>query len=262
MDAGAPHHKTQRRAGPRWVAGLASLGVHAALAGSLATRAAIPMHSDPIVTTLLELPPEPLTLPEPPPKEEPTPPPPKPAPVPPQPLAAPKRAKPLKSRAQPDALPESPDVAPVAPMRLATVRLSSLGAGVGMAYGNGDGNTSGPVSSGETAAAPAPVPAAPAFIPLQDLSRKPKPPHLDALLSQHYPALLRRRGQEGEALVRVRLSAAGIARQVQLVSESHAGFGAACQKVLKGSRWTAPLDASGKPVATELSYRCRFRVER
>src|SRR5690606_33494840 len=107
-----------------------------------------------------------------------------------------------------------------------------------------------------------PVPASPAFIPLQDLSRKPKPPHLDALLSQHYPSPLRRRGEEGEALVRVRLSASRIGTQVQLVTESHVGFGAACQKGLKGSRWTAPLDASGKPVATELSYRCRFRVER
>ena len=58
-----------------------------------------------------------------------------------------------------------------------------------------------------------------------------------------------------------RTDADGTVRRVTLVEESGAGFGAACGRALTGSRWGAPKDKSGRSVATEIRYTCRFVVE-
>ena len=45
-----------------------------------------------------------------------------------------------------------------------------------------------------------------------------------------------------------------------VVSQSAAGFGDACRATLRESKWSAPLDNDGQPVATFISYTCRFEV--
>lgn len=100
----------------------------------------------------------------------------------------------------------------------------------------------------------------PAVVAVADLSRPPVPPALDQALERNYPVEARRLGQSGKAVVRARISAQGSARELVVVSESGAGFGEACKQTLAGSRWTAPLDREGNPVATVIQYTCRFVV--
>jgi protein TonB len=105
-----------------------------------------------------------------------------------------------------------------------------------------------------------PPPTSPTIARISDLSRPPVPPKLDASLRSHYPPELRRRGIEGEALVRVHISPAGHVSRVEPVSQTAPEFSSACRQTLLGTEWSAPLDQSGAPVQTELLYRCRFRV--
>jgi protein TonB len=97
--------------------------------------------------------------------------------------------------------------------------------------------------------------------PLAQLSRKPVPPPLAAALERHYPVAARRLGRSGEALVRARIEANGVLSEAQLKSETAPGFGAACRQALLASRWTGPLDRDGRPVATYITYRCKFVSE-
>jgi protein TonB len=95
---------------------------------------------------------------------------------------------------------------------------------------------------------------------IADLSRRPVPPRLDASLKNHYPAELRRRGVEGEALVRVHVSERGRVTRVEPISQSEPAFSSACRQTLLDTEWGPPLDQGGTPVRTHLLYRCRFRV--
>lgn len=97
--------------------------------------------------------------------------------------------------------------------------------------------------------------------PLAQLSRKPSPPPLADALARHYPVAARRLGRSGEALVRARIESNGLLSEAQLKSETAQGFGAACRQALLGSRWTGPLDRDGRPVATYITYRCKFVSE-
>jgi hypothetical protein len=107
---------------------------------------------------------------------------------------------------------------------------------------------------------PARGPADNGVVALADLSRSPQAPDLNARLAENYPAAARTAGRAGVAVVRARIGADGRAQVLRVVSESGSGFGAACRATLDGSRWQAPLDRGGRPVATELSYTCRFQV--
>jgi TonB family protein len=110
-----------------------------------------------------------------------------------------------------------------------------------------------------TAAATAAAP--PGTLPLAQLSRKPVPPPLAGALERNYPAAARKQGQGGDAKVRARVEPTGEVRQVTITSESSQGFGEACRRTLLASKWTAPLSDAGRPVATWVSYRCKFRVD-
>jgi TonB family protein len=110
-------------------------------------------------------------------------------------------------------------------------------------------------------ARPKPKPA-PAVVAVADLSRRPRPPSLNAVLQQHYPPDARRRGQGGKAVVSARIDADGRIRAATVVSQSGPGFGQACVNTLTGSVWSPPLDRAGRPVATRISYTCQFRVNR
>ena len=106
-----------------------------------------------------------------------------------------------------------------------------------------------------------PATAAPKLVPLADLSRKPRAPHLNGALRANYPSAARAQGLAGSARVRVRIGPDGVARGARVISESAAGFGDACRRTVEGSRWGAPLDARGRAVSTTIVYRCRFRVQ-
>jgi len=98
------------------------------------------------------------------------------------------------------------------------------------------------------------------IVPLASLSRPPRAPALDEALEDNYPPSARAQGRTGTALVRVKVLPDGRIGAMRVLSETEPGFGVACRRTLAGSRWQPPLDASGRPVATELSYTCRFEV--
>jgi TonB family protein len=94
-----------------------------------------------------------------------------------------------------------------------------------------------------------------------DLSEHPRPPALSALLRANYPAEARERGLRGSASLRARIDADGVVRSVRFLTESSAGFGAACRRTVLGSHWSAPRDKNGGAVATEIVYTCHFEVD-
>jgi protein TonB len=147
-----------------------------------------------------------------------------------------------------------------------TTLTNGSGAGWASATGNGEamrgpvGRPGAKVTSRQVeSAAPVKAPG-PAVVAVADLSRPPVPPSLDEALERNYPTEARRMGQAGKAVVRARISAQGSAQDLLVVSESTPGFGDACKQTLAGSRWTAPLDRDGNPVATVIQYTCRFVV--
>jgi TonB family protein len=157
-----------------------------------------------------------------------------------------------------------------APVDLTGVTLTGSGASWSSVVGNG-ARMEGAIETPRQAAAPTAPVAEPRIVrrravesvllPAADLSRRPVPPRLDTVLKSHYPADARQRGLSGEAVVRARIDADGRVRMASISSESYAGFGEACRKTVVGSTWLPPQDRVGRPVATEVSYTCRFRVE-
>ena len=172
----------------------------------------------------------------------------------------------------PPTAPQEPSP-PAAPMDLTGMTLTNQN-GTGWASATGDGTSSTrPIRSGPrraTRRSPAPPradakPAArskPRVVALGDLSAPPRAPNLNGSLRAHYPAAARREGVGGHAVVRARIAPSGRVASARIVSESYSGFGAACRATLLGSHWSAPLDRHGRPVSTDLSYTCRFRVDR
>lgn len=99
-----------------------------------------------------------------------------------------------------------------------------------------------------------------AIVGLTSLSRPPRAPTLDDALRANYPAQARAQGVSGRAVVRARILADGRVGDMRILIASAPEFGRACQRTLTGSRWSAPLDKSGQPVTTEVSYQCEFEV--
>jgi periplasmic protein TonB len=247
---------------------VSSLLVHAGLALAVRFRPMLSREQPELrrlEVRVVELPPEPKPLPE----TAPTPPEParveqvapKPKPTPPKP-AEPPPPRSAEVEAPPVNEPEPPPDVP-APLALLDSSIPAVANGLATSTAS---DVRGGISGGARAPArtlpPASALAAPAFAPLADLSRKPRPPSLDALLRQHYPERLRRLGVDGQAMVRAYVTARGHVARVDVVSESAAGFADACKRTLLGSEWTEPLDRNGNRVATQLTYRCRFQIER
>ncbi len=211
---------------------------------------------------MIELPPEP---------DQPAPPAPEPARAPPPPKPEPPQPKPAEpppppsteAEAPPKAEPDSPPDVP-APLALLDTSIQAAASGVAAstALDAPGGISRGAARAPVPALFPVPAPAAPAFTPLADLSRKPRPPSLDALLRKNYPESLRRLGIDGQAMVRAHVTPRGRVARVEVLSESAPGFADACRRTLLGSEWTEPLDRNGERVATQLTYRCRFQIER
>lgn len=154
--------------------------------------------------------------------------------------------------------PETPQTS--TPLVLAGLAMSNAGVGVPSGYG---ATPTAPANRSAQPTAPQvidPSQTTPTLTPVSDLSKKPVPPQLDSALAQFYPATLRNRGVEGEALIRVVLAKDGRVARTTAVSESHSGFAPACEKALRTSRWEPPIDKLGNPTMTAIKYRCRFRV--
>jgi TonB family protein len=84
---------------------------------------------------------------------------------------------------------------------------------------------------------------------------------LDALLEQNFPSRARAQGVAGTAVVKIRILADGRVGPMTIVRETgDYGFGKACMKALGQTRWQAPLDKRGQPVATEIRFTCDFEV--
>jgi TonB family protein len=101
----------------------------------------------------------------------------------------------------------------------------------------------------------------PPVVGLGDLSAPPTAPDLTDALAAAYPAEARSKGLTGKAVVRARVMPDGVVRELALASESAPGFGDACLKTLRGSRWSPPLDRQAHPVSTFINYTCRFNVQ-
>jgi TonB family protein len=75
-----------------------------------------------------------------------------------------------------------------------------------------------------------------------------------------YPPELRAMGLEGEVEARVVVLADGSVGGAQLVSSSDEAFTAAVRKSLKDARFH-PAERAGRPVASWVTLRLRFRLE-
>lgn len=106
-----------------------------------------------------------------------------------------------------------------------------------------------------------PAPKSPPALPLSQLSRRPVPPPLGGALKRNYPKTARDLGLSGEAKVRARIEPSGAVVLAKVQLESASGFGDACRKTIVGSTWSAPRDKEGHPVATWVTYSCKFRIE-
>ena len=245
--------------GSRWliVLGVASLGVHAALFTALGRAREGATHVRPRA-------PAQVTMQIAPPR---TPAPPKPVPL--TEAHHPRAAAPnLKLAARPEparvAAPRAPE--PETPADFSGVTLTNDGDGAAWASAVGNGAAMrGPVGApgakvtARAVATPAPA-GAPTIVRLASLSRPPTPPDLAGMLERHYPEAARRNGLAGQALLKARILPDGRARDLLVVSESAPGFGDACRATLRDSVWAPPLDREGHPVATLITYTCRFEV--
>ncbi len=101
-------------------------------------------------------------------------------------------------------------------------------------------------------------------VPESDLSRRPKPPDselLNAALVRSYPKSARQQGIEGVARIRIRVLPSGKLQPLAALSETYPGFADACKSSLREVSFQPALDRAGQPVATDISYTCRFTVE-
>lgn len=242
-----------------------SIGTHMALLGLLGF-VPTPTFDAPHQVEMEILEPEPPpAAPEP----EPPPPEPEPEPEPEKPKPAPKLAAPKPAPPPPQA---EPKPAAEAPVDLTGLTLTGDdGASWSSVVGNGEalqgpaariGKVTGKDRAGSNDGVVGGKGTAPAIVGEESLSRRPvPPPGLDALLEQHFPSRARAQGVAGTAVVKLRILADGRVGPMQIVRETgDYGFGKACMKALSLTRWQAPLDKRGQPVATEIRFTCDFEV--
>jgi TonB family protein len=198
--------------------------------------------------------------------------PPPPAPTPPEAKPAPKVAHKLAVRAPappPADAPPPPPPQAETPADFSGTTLTNDGPGEGWASATGNGETMhGPIGrpgakvtarTQDGTTKPSPAKAAP-VVALASLSRPPSPPDLNDALERNYPEAARKQGAPGQAVLKARITPEGQVRDMVVVSQSAAGFGDACRATLRESTWSPPLDKDGQPVATFISYTCRFEV--
>ncbi|MBX3204305.1 MAG: energy transducer TonB [Labilithrix sp.] len=197
-------------------------------------------------------------------------PPPPPPPAPPTTEPAPERA-PLRTPSPARSVPASPsraasEPAPAsaapfeAPMDFTSTVFSNAGPGLALGGGGGSRAAAPAASAPPVAARAVPAPPPLRVVPPSSLARRPRAPGLDLELERQYPAEARRSGISGTAVLRVRILPDGRIGEVRVQSESWVGFGPACERTVRGARWEPPIDRDGAPVATDITYTCRFEV--
>lgn len=222
----------------------ASVLLHVVVVLVLPTTRSTPAPLAPSVIEVAELP----SLPEPtPPIVEPTP---EPAPAAPRTLA-----RVTSARSRPEQGPAAARTETELPADFTETVLSSAdGPGVAIPVAAGAAITT------SASARPASAATGPRFVAEGALSKPPSAPRLDAALEKHYPAEARRTGISGSAVLRVQILHDGRVGVVRRVSETYAGFGDACDRTIKSGVWEPATDRGGRPVATEITYTCRFEV--
>lgn len=101
-------------------------------------------------------------------------------------------------------------------------------------------------------------------VPEGDLSRRVQLPSgdvLNAALERNYPKNARQQGIEGVARIRVRVFATGKLQPLSTINESYPGLADGCKKSLNAIVFQPGLDRTGQPVATDITYKCDFRVQ-
>jgi periplasmic protein TonB len=168
---------------------------------------------------------------------------------------------PASARVRPSAPAAASDrTAGDSPVDFTSAVMSNDGPGLAIGAG-GSGGEPRHRGTGPAGAAPAPAaPLGPRVVLAKDLSRLPRAPGLDGTLEQHYPAEARRSGISGKAILRVMILPDGRVGVVRRVEESRGDFAEACEKAVRSSRWEPPIDREGAPVATEITYTCRFEI--
>jgi protein TonB len=233
-----------------------SVGVHLALVAGIGhggKGAAAKPHRRPAEVTMTIAPPKPA------------------APPPAAKAPEPKAAKRLAVKAAPRAVekaaaPPPPQAETPADFSGVTLTNDGPGPGWGSAVGNGQamhgpiGTAGAKVTGRSVAGSGTGEGKGPPIVALGSLSRPPVPPDLNGALEQHYPAEARRLGTPGQAVLKARVLPDGHMRDLVVVSQSAPGFGDACRATLRDSVWSAPLDKTGQPVATFVTYTCRFEV--
>ncbi len=248
-----------------------ALAVHVLLFSCMPTFASLRAQSSPHEVDMEFVTPAPTPAPPPTPTPE-IPPEPEPEAVVPQPRRA-RRTRPVVT--PPEETPEeTPAPAEEVPLRMDGVTLTSAGAGPGFAVDPGSGeDRQGPLGPpgqatgrrvhGRADGTPGGTGGrGPRVVALADLSQRPRPPNLERTLHREYPSRARRQGVEGVAIVRALVEPNGNVRRFRGATTSVEGYGfiEACERVLRGSRWTPPLDRQGRSVAVWIRYRCGFSV--
>jgi TonB family protein len=97
-------------------------------------------------------------------------------------------------------------------------------------------------------------------VPLQNLSKRPKP--LDGPVSPPpYPMASKKAGVEGPVVLKVFIDKRGLVSKTQVVQSPDALLAKAAQLTMGKVRWTQPLDKRGKPVDTVIVWRFRFVLD-
>jgi len=95
-----------------------------------------------------------------------------------------------------------------------------------------------------------------------DLSRELVGPPLNRMIEFLEPKKPGAESVEGEAFVRLQVSAAGVPSNWHVILEDPPGYelGRACIETLKKEAWQAPVGEDGKPVTTRIIYRCGYEI--
>lgn len=240
---------------------VASLGLHAVAFGGLGRRSDGFGRTKPRPPTLVEMSVQKA-------KDAPPPSPPTPKVAPPARRLA--MARPARAAATPPAHAAAPPAAE-SPADFTGVTMTNDGPGVGWSTATGNGEAMhGPVGRPGARVTHRVVDGdgsdivrhpGPAVVAAADLSRPPVAPDLVPALARAYPAEARAKGLTGRAVVHARILPDGHVGELKLLSESAAGFGAACLGTLRVSVWSAPVDRQSRPVSTFVNYTCRFEVQ-
>lgn len=218
-------------------------------------------------------PPEPepeVVTPEPEPEPEAPPPPREPPPT--------RRDEPPPPPPAPGPPPRAEEPPPEEPLDLTGLTLTSESGSFAVAAGDGT-EREGPIGpppartvvrgtpdgvEGGTGGGGPPEGTGPAVVAFRDLSRRPEQPSdLGERLTRFYPPVARAQGIDGQAFVRFRIDPDGSLSNIRTISESPEGYGfaARCVEMLRGVRFSPPIDRNGNAVATLVGrFPCAFRV--